>query len=104
MVEKYFRRGSPLRNIITIMIDEHDPKKGYCRKLGHYIEFKYCRLENNGIPCGKILDCWFKIFPVEEFVDSNYTDEEKMLLFKPQAPKISSLIELIEKARKASKE
>ncbi|MBU3914041.1 hypothetical protein KKA14_00730 [bacterium] len=71
----------------------------YCRILGHHIPFKYCRTSNNGIPCAKILDCNFERLPIKEFVDSNYTDEEKEMIFAPVKQKIVSIYELIEKAK-----
>ncbi len=57
-------------------MERFDELKDYCRMLGHHVPFKYCRTANNGIPCAKILDCNFERLPIQEFIDSNYTDEE----------------------------
>ena len=72
-----------------------------CRKLGHQICFSYCRGENSGLPCLKTLDCWYPFFPVEEFLRRQLSPEEFAEAFgKPQKPKVISLVELIEQARK----
>ena len=75
-----------------------------CRKLGHQIKFVYCRRENSGLPCFKILDCWHQYFPVENFLRKDLTEQEWHDVFeKPQKPKILSLVELIEQAQKKTK-
>jgi hypothetical protein len=72
-----------------------------CRKLGHQIHFSYCRRENSGLPCFKILDCWHQYFPVEDLLRKELTEDEWQDVFvKPRKPKILSLIELIEQAQK----
>ena len=76
--------------------------EGYCRVLGHYIPFKYCRTQQNGIPCAKILDCFHERIPIQEFIDAHYGESEKKNIFKEPAPKIHSIIELIEKAKARS--
>ncbi|MEJ2354529.1 MAG: hypothetical protein P8Y62_01290 [candidate division WOR-3 bacterium] len=81
-------------------MDRYDKERIYCRKLGHWITFEYCRQENNGLPCHKIMDCWFEKLPIEEFLKENYTDEDISYIFKPSKQKITSLIELIEQAKK----
>ncbi|MEJ2306603.1 MAG: hypothetical protein P8Y30_03495 [candidate division WOR-3 bacterium] len=81
-------------------MDRYDKERIYCRKLGHWITFEYCRQENNSLPCHKIMDCWFEKLPIEEFLKENYTDEDISYIFKPSKQKITSLIELIEQAKK----
>ena len=72
-----------------------------CRKLGHQICFSYCCHENNGAPCFKTMDCWYPFFAVEEFMRQVLGPDEFSDIFeKPQKPKVLSLVELIEQARK----
>ncbi len=52
------------------------------------------------MPCSKIMDCWFEKLAIEEFLKENYTDEDISYIFKPSKQKITSLIELIEQAKK----
>ncbi|OKY75907.1 MAG: hypothetical protein BM485_06125 [Desulfobulbaceae bacterium DB1] len=82
------------------MRDQYDKKEGYCRMLGHVLPFHYCRTMNEGLPCGKILDCWFARLPIREFVDTHYSDEERERIFQPPKAKMVSLVEIIENARK----
>jgi hypothetical protein len=81
------------------MIEEFDAHTGYCRKLGHHLEFKYCRTVNSGKPCHLMPDCWFEKFPVAKFVEQHYTLEERAAFSRPPQPKIASLVDLIAKAR-----
>ncbi len=67
--------------------------------LGHYVPFNYCRTMKDGVPCHRILDCWFEKLPVKEYLQENYTDEEIAQILEPPRPKLASLIDLIEKAK-----
>ena len=81
-----------------------DDFKIRCRKLGHQIYYSYCRRENSGLPCFKILDCWYPFFPVEELLWGELTEEEWQDVFeKLQKPKVLSLVELIEQAQLRTK-
>ena len=73
-----------------------------CPRLGHQIDFSYCRIENRGQPCFKILDCWYCHFQVEDYLKKELSEEEwrKLLDTKPQ-PKMLSLLEMIEQAKKS---
>jgi len=71
-----------------------------CPRLGHQINFTYCRSENDGLPCFKTLDCWYNHFNVQAFLAKELTnkDYEKTFLQKGK-PKILSLFDLIQQAR-----
>ena len=82
-----------------------DDEKIRCPRLGHQISFSYCRSENLGLPCFKTLDCWHEHFGVEEYMKQELTPEEWEKVFGgPPKPKILSLVELIEQAKKQAKE
>ncbi len=80
-------------------MESYDEIEIYCRRLGHYLSFKYCRTVNNGMPCFKINDCTFEKIPINEFLEKHYTEEELITALKPPDNKITSLIDLINKAR-----
>jgi hypothetical protein len=71
-----------------------------CPRLGHQINFPYCRSENNGLPCFKTLDCWYNHFDVHAYLTDKLSKEdfEKAFLNKGK-PKVSSLFDLIEQAK-----
>ncbi len=76
-----------------------------CPRLGHQISFSYCRSENRGLPCFKTLDCWYDHFLVEEYFRKELTSEEWDKAFKRSGTtKMLSLLELIEQAKKGTKE
>lgn len=84
------------------------PEESYkirCPRLGHQISFSYCRVENQGLPCFKTLDCWYDHFLVEEHLRTALTPEEWSKVFgKPTKTKLLSLVEMIEQAKKRQKE
>ena len=72
-----------------------------CPRLGHQIQFSYCRNENFGLPCSRILDCWYPHFQVEKYLRKELTQEEWHEAFeKDIKPKMMSLMELINQAHK----
>jgi len=81
------------------MIEKHDTEYGYCRKLGHHLHFKYCRSEQNGEPCSKILDCWFEKFDVRAYMDKHYSKLKSETHNKTLPNKTATIYDLIQKAQ-----
>jgi len=76
-----------------------------CPRLGHQIYFSYCRQENQGRPCFKTLDCWHTHFDVQAYLQGELTTEEYEQAFSGKVkPKMLSLLELIEQAKKQKSE
>ncbi len=76
-----------------------------CPRLGHQITFSYCRVESRGLPCFRIVDCWCEHFMVEDILRKELKPEEWEKVFnRPVKPKILSLVELIEEAKKRDSE
>jgi len=76
-----------------------------CSKLGHQIPFSYCRRENFGLPCVRIITCWHPYFGVEEYLRQGLTVEQWRDTFeKPIKPKVLTLVELIEQAQKRKRD
>ena len=76
-----------------------------CPRLGHQIHFSYCRQESQGRPCFKTLDCWHSHFDVQAYLQGELTTEEYEAAFcRPVKPKMLSLLELIEQAKKQKSE
>ena len=87
--------------------EDKPPDEAYkirCPRLGHQISFSYCRLENSGLPCFKILDCWYEHFLVEDYLRRELKPEDWDKAFqKSKKTKLLSLVELIEQAREEKK-
>ena len=81
-----------------------DHEECYCRILGHHLTFSYCRSCQEGVPCFKVLDCWFDRFDVGKFIEDNYTAEEIVRFLQPPKPKVQTLLALIRQAQKRMKE
>jgi len=86
------------------MIDKHDNLEQRCRRLGHPVPFGYCRQLPEGRPCGLILDCWHERFAVADFVKQHYTPEQIEAFLAPPKPKLASILEIVERAKKAAEE
>ena len=82
-----------------MIIDVYDGETIYCRKLGHHLKFEYCRKESCELPCSKIAKCWSEELPINEFLNMHFSAAELDTIFAPPTPKITSLIELIQKAQ-----
>lgn len=72
-----------------------------CPKLGGEVTFGYCRKETGDLPCPRVLVCWHLYFPVESHLKAHLTAKQWERCFD-QTPKdkVSSLMELIEEAKK----
>ncbi|MEJ2542754.1 MAG: hypothetical protein P8Y99_01675 [Calditrichaceae bacterium] len=80
-------------------INAYDAEAIYCRKLGHHLKFDYCRRESDELPCSRIAKCWAERIPIDDFLRSHFSDDDLDKIFAPPVPKITSLIELIQKAQ-----
>ncbi len=85
------------------MKTEHDHKLIRCPKLGDEMTFSYCLQEAGDLPCPRIVSCWFRTFDVAKVLEEHLTSEQRQR-FEQSAPgdKVSSLIEIIERAKKPS--
>ncbi|MBN1685811.1 MAG: hypothetical protein JW852_04105 [Spirochaetales bacterium] len=80
------------------VIDQYDSRPIYCRMLGHELTFRYCRLTGDGSFCRKIFDCWYDKIDISGYMKCFYSDEEIRKILSPPAPKIHTLLNLIEKS------
>jgi len=79
---------------------EHNDRIIRCPKLGDEVNFKYCRVVNNQLPCGWIVGCWRMRMDINHFLASHYSMEQLDQIFAPPKPKIQTLLELIEQSKK----
>ena len=86
------------------MKNQYDEQEGYCKMLGHVLTSDYCRNVNKGLPCSKVLDCWFQRFPVQEYINENYSADEQTKMFEPPKTKILTLTEILEQAQQRLQE
>jgi len=79
-----------------------NPLERRCPRLGGQVPFGYCRRGGEGgEPCFRIVDCWWETFDVVRYLKDNLpADQFQALMDARPRPKIASLVELAEKARK----
>ena len=82
-------------------IDCYDHKESYCRKLGHTLQFKYCRIAQQGLPCAKIMDCWIGQLPIRQFIISHHQGQMEKI-FRPPCSKINSILEIVDRVKRQS--
>jgi hypothetical protein len=82
------------------MKEMHDDKNIYCKSLGHEVTFSYCRQLSSDSLCSKIADCWYAYIDIAAYLNENFSKEEREKLAALPKPKILSLFELIEEAKK----
>ena len=73
-----------------------------CPRLGQEITFRYCRNENQGLPCRKIVFCWGHRFDVLGHLRVHFDADVIESLGEPPPDKRRSLADLIKRARKAN--
>ena len=72
-----------------------------CPRLGGEVTFAYCQKEGGDLPCPRILACWQPHFDVETYLGGKLTKTEWDCCFnRPSKDKVTTLIELIEAAKK----
>ena len=83
--------------------DEYDHLEIRCPRLGGEVVFAYCKKEGGDLPCPRILICWQPYFPVEAYLRRQLSQSEWDRCFnRPPEEKVTTLIELIEAAKKRS--
>ena len=82
------------------MIADNDSLSRHCPLLGHEVAFSYCRSPGQETPCRKIYDCWWETFDISSFITANYPGNIRDGILAQTKPKMLSLIELIEQARR----
>ena len=82
-------------------MEQHDEKTMRCPRVGGEVTFRFCRFENNMLPCRFIVGCWQGQMDIEAFLYEHYSEDELNRIFAPPKPKIESLVGLMEKVQKA---
>ena len=80
-------------------IQKYDEQEIYCRKLGHHLQFKYCRQEQQQLPCAALKRCWQSRIPVDEFLAHSFSEDEIAYLDEPQVSKVSTILDIIQKVQ-----
>ena len=84
------------------MNENRDQLERRCPRLGGPVSFGYCRTSGDDRSiCWKIIDCWWELFDIVSYLQNSLSKEKFDLLVhaKPK-PKVVSLVELIEQAKK----
>jgi len=87
------------------MIEEYDALIIRCPMLGGEVPFHYCRAVNEDLPCRKIIICWEFRIEIGKFLNDYYfLDQIQRALAPPAKTRLDTILELIEKAKKAKEE
>ncbi len=81
----------------------YDDLERRCPRLGNSVAFAYCRTCGDNGCCFKILDCWWERFDVAGYLKARLSEADFSALAAAEPkPKVTSLIELIRRARERS--
>jgi hypothetical protein len=81
-------------------MDQYDHLEIRCPRLGHELNFSYCRREAGDLPCQRTIKCWQTFFPVEAYLRENMSAAEwERFSRQIQEDKLTTLIDLIEQAK-----
>jgi len=86
------------------VIEQYDDETIRCPRVGGEVNFKFCRSENNMLPCRWIIGCWQNKMDINGFLKDHYSTDELDQAFAPRKSKLESLIGLVEKAKKRTTE
>ena len=79
---------------------QFDDKQWYCRMLGHTIAFRYCRTMTDGLPCNRILDCWYELIPIQDFIAQNYSSKEQETIRQPPQSRLDIMAQTLNRVGK----
>ncbi len=81
--------------------DDKDVLERRCPRLGGPVPFKYCRTTGEGgMPCFKVMDCWWEIFDVRTYLENTMSEAAFKSISEARPPdKIASILDLIEQAK-----
>jgi hypothetical protein len=87
------------------MTESDDKRTVRCRRLGHEVSFHYCRTQEGHTVCPSILNCWWEIFDVRRALKKHLSPEqiENLTTRQPPKPKLASILELVEAAKRGRK-
>lgn len=73
-----------------------------CPRLGHSVRFSYCRTCGEDLLiCFKVFDCWWDRFDVVTYLKDRMPKDDFLKLSEARPkPKVASLLDLIEQAKK----
>ncbi|MFW6189080.1 MAG: hypothetical protein ACOC7T_01495 [Planctomycetota bacterium] len=81
-------------------IDKHDEKTLRCRRLGHRVTFRYCRTQEGASLCPSIMDCWWEVFEVQDFLREHLPAEVfAEIAHRPSRNRVGGLLAALQKAR-----
>ena len=83
-------------------MEQEDTKERRCPRLGSVVPLSYCMDVGDGdLPCWKVMDCWWELMDITAYLQQKLPAEDlaKLQQMKPK-PKVTSLLEMIEQAKK----
>ena len=71
-----------------------------CPQLGGPVNFKYCRVMNNGLPCPRIIGCWRSTFDIIAYLEAHYCLEDLQKVFDvPSKDRWTRIVDALDKAK-----
>ncbi len=83
-----------------------EDREVYCGRLGHFVPLRYCLKPAQETPCFKIRDCWWQIFDIVSYLESNLDKETFEKLMKEASPpnRINTILGIVDDLKKGGHE
>lgn len=78
------------------MREPFDELEAYCRSLGHYVRFAYCRAAGGELPCARVRECWAGRVPVDGYLREHFTSQEIERAFAPRPGKLGTILGIVQ--------
>lgn len=93
--------GAPAFNQATAMSYEaFDHIQVRCPRMGHQIDFGYCRAMSDGLPCPQAINCFYYTFPVEAYFRRVLKEETFARIFLSEKPgRYESFLQTVSEAK-----
>lgn len=77
----------------------------YCNQLGMMVNFSYCIIVNEGLPCRNIILCWKERMDIIKFLNEKFTEDELKKVFGgfPKS-RLERIIESLQRENDESRE
>jgi hypothetical protein len=71
-----------------------------CPKMGHQINFGYCRAMSDGLPCARAINCFYYSFPAEAYFRRVLKEETFARIFLSEQPnRYESFLKTVSEAK-----
>ena len=82
--------------------DAFDQIETRCPRLGHQVNFGYCRQVDSGLPCSRAIDCFYLKLPAEHYFRLVLREETFQRIFlEPGPDRYQGFLQVLDRATRS---